>query len=181
MSGSLLLDDNWVLQPLLEGGGLQSAAEVRQFIFANDAGPSGRPVAMLSLWLNAGQPLDVASLKLGNLLLHLLTGLALFWFASLLAQALGAVEKQRPMAGPGNHCPVVAASDECQHHALHCSTYDPAHGPVCPVIPGLLSQCSSGAGAGAAAPGPAAPVALPVSFCVVVGSQQGKRRLCCYC
>ncbi|MCI5106057.1 MAG: hypothetical protein MRY76_05050 [Pseudomonadales bacterium] len=89
LSGSLLLDDNWVLQPLLEEGGLQSAAEVRQFIFANDAGPSGRPVAMLSLWLNAEQPLDVASLKLGNLLLHLLTGLALFWFASLLALALG--------------------------------------------------------------------------------------------
>jgi len=78
LDGPLLLDDIWNLQPLAEEGGIDSWAAARNFLFANDAGPSGRPVAMLSLLLNGTQwPPDVGALKLTNLLLHLACGLAL--------------------------------------------------------------------------------------------------------
>lgn len=94
-SGSLLLDDAWVLQPLAEGDGINSSAEARQFIFGNTAGPSGRPVAMFSLFLNARDwPPDVAALKLTNIAFHLACGLALFAVARLLGGQLGLGREQ---------------------------------------------------------------------------------------
>ncbi len=94
MSGALLLDDHWLLQPLGQGDGLQTLAELRQFVFGNSAGPTGRPVAMFSFWLNAAGTLEVVSLKWGNLLLHLATGLALYHCASLLARSLGRLNSE---------------------------------------------------------------------------------------
>lgn len=90
LAGPLLLDDFWNLQPLAEADGIDSWPEIRRFVFANDSGPSGRPVAMFSLLLNASHwPPDVPGLKATNVLLHLACGLALAAFARLLFRHLG--------------------------------------------------------------------------------------------
>lgn len=89
LGGPLLLDDFWNLQPLAEGTGIDSWSAVRNFVFANDSGPTGRPVAMASLLLDSTQwPPDVSALKTTNLLLHLACGLALAGFALQLFRTL---------------------------------------------------------------------------------------------
>lgn len=120
LSGPLLMDDLWTLQPLLEGGGIESRAEARRFVFDNDAGPLGRPVAMLSFLLDSLQAppdasLYVAALKRTNLLLHLLTGLALCWFLRLLTRQLG-------MSVGGGRLLAVAVATLWLVHPLNLST-----------------------------------------------------------
>lgn len=91
LDGPLLLDDFWNLQPLADGDGIDTLAEARQFIFGNDSGPAGRPVAMASLLLDARSwPPDVAAMKSTNLILHLLCGVALATFVYTLANAIRA-------------------------------------------------------------------------------------------
>lgn len=91
LDGPLLLDDFWNLQPLADGNGVDTLAEARQFVFGNDSGPMGRPVAMASLLLDARSwPPDVQALKTTNLVLHLLCGLVLACVIHNLANALQA-------------------------------------------------------------------------------------------
>lgn len=90
LSGPLVLDDLWNLSPLGDNGGVDSLGKLRQFLFSNTSGPTGRPVAMASFLLDAQDwPAVVASFKYTNILLHLLTGTMLFWFSLLLAELTG--------------------------------------------------------------------------------------------
>lgn len=90
LTGPLLLDDIWNLQPLGEQGGVDSLAKLRQFLFSNTSGPTGRPVAMATFLLDSQDwPPLVPALKHTNIMLHLLCGTVLFWFALQLAQLLG--------------------------------------------------------------------------------------------
>jgi len=90
LDGPLLLDDYWNLQPLGEGGGIDSLDALRNFVFGNVSGPTGRPVAMLSFVLDSQDwPPNVAALKYTNVLLHLLTGVLVAWFSLTLARLLG--------------------------------------------------------------------------------------------
>ncbi|MEX2354119.1 MAG: hypothetical protein WD709_08025 [Gammaproteobacteria bacterium] len=90
ITGPLLFDDFWNLQPLADGGGINSWDSFRRFVFDNDSGPTGRPVSMLSFVMNAQDwPPSVTALKYTNIMIHLLCGLALFWFALLLSERLG--------------------------------------------------------------------------------------------
>lgn len=90
LGGPLVLDDVWNLSPLGDEGGVDTADKFRQFVFGNNSGPTGRPVAMASFLLDAQDwPAAVASFKYTNLLIHLLTGTVLFWFSMLLAEIAG--------------------------------------------------------------------------------------------
>ncbi len=90
ISGPLVLDDLWNLQPLGEGGGVDSFSQLRKFLFDNNSGPTGRPVAMASFLLDAQDwPASIAAFKYTNILIHLLTGTLLFWFSALLAETTG--------------------------------------------------------------------------------------------
>lgn len=96
LTGPLLLDDFWNLQPLGEGGGVHSLDNLLRFVFANNSGPTGRPVAMLSFLINGQDwPINVAAFKTTNLLVHLLTGVCLCWFVLRL---LGYTELSRSQA-----------------------------------------------------------------------------------
>ncbi len=95
LAGPLLLDDFENLEPL---SGLQSGALRWQEIVAGPAsGIEGRPVAMLSFvanWLTSAG--ETWSLKVTNLMIHLLCGALLFWLAGrLLAEPLARVAPQR--------------------------------------------------------------------------------------
>lgn len=84
LGGGLLFDDRANLEPLR----LWQAGDIgwRQVVLDNNSGPLGRPVAMLSLLLNVAISGDgVWGLKLGNLLLHLLTGVVLWMLLLRLA------------------------------------------------------------------------------------------------
>ena len=77
LGGSLQLDDTENLKIFQEYEAGQVTAH--EIIFGNESGQLGRPVAMLSFWLdwisNGGDPV---SLKYHNLLLHLLNGVLIF-------------------------------------------------------------------------------------------------------
>ncbi|MFZ4790958.1 MAG: hypothetical protein ACOYMW_08720 [Candidatus Competibacteraceae bacterium] len=83
LGGSLQLDDTENLRIFQEYEAGRITA--REVIFGNESGHLGRPVAMLSFWLdwisNGGDP---ASLKYHNLLLHLLNGVLIFSLIVLL-------------------------------------------------------------------------------------------------
>ena len=89
LTGPFVLDDYSNLVALGENGGVDSWANVLYFVLGNDSGPTGRPVSMLTFLLDAQDwPPHIAALKYTNIMIHLLTGLVLCWFAYLLFQAL---------------------------------------------------------------------------------------------
>ena len=90
IGGPFLFDDYRNLSPLGEEGGVSDWPTFRKFVFGNPSGPSGRPVSMLSFLLDAQDwPASSASFKYTNIMIHLLSGLMLCWFASELFQILG--------------------------------------------------------------------------------------------
>lgn len=95
LGGPLLLDDHQNLEALM---GLETGvADWREVLAVRGYSFGGRPVAMLSFignWLtNAG---DVWSLKLTNLMIHLLCGVLLYWLsARLLGEPLARVAAGR--------------------------------------------------------------------------------------
>ena len=89
ITGGLLLDDFWNLRAIGENGGITSFDSFRQFVFNNNSGPTGRPVSMASFLIDGQNwPPYVPSFKYTNILIHLLSGVTLCWFALLLSQAL---------------------------------------------------------------------------------------------
>ena len=89
MTSPLLLDDSSNLSPLGENGGVNSLETLRQFVFGNSSGPTGRPVSMLSFLIDAQDwPPYAPAMKYTNLMIHCLCGLAICWFCFLLAQHL---------------------------------------------------------------------------------------------
>ena len=90
LSGPFLLDDFSSLSALGADGGVNSLPALMQFVFGNTSGPTGRPVSMLSFLID-GQDWPVAStqFKYTNIMIHLLTGLLLGWFALLLFSVVG--------------------------------------------------------------------------------------------
>lgn len=91
--GGFLFDDYPNLQPLKELGGIHDLDDLRTFVFGGGAGPTGRPLAMLSFLIEdnawGGNP---TSYKYTNLLLHLLNGCLLAWAGLLLGRLYGLSE-----------------------------------------------------------------------------------------
>lgn len=93
LSGAFIFDDFWNLEPLGSGAGVQDWSSLRQFVFGNISGPTGRPVSMLSFLLDAQDwPANAAAFKATNIKIHLLTGAALCWLSLLAGMALGLSE-----------------------------------------------------------------------------------------
>jgi tetratricopeptide (TPR) repeat protein len=85
LHGPFVLDDIVNLLPVTDWIHGQIGAEA--VIFGNDSGPLGRPLAMASFVLNAALGADAPfGFKLGNLILHLLTGMVIYALLSRLAR-----------------------------------------------------------------------------------------------
>lgn len=75
LSGPFLFDDFPNLVALQNSGGVDDWNSARAFVFGNDSGPTGRPVAMATFLLDSNSwPANPWHFKLTNLLFHLLTG-----------------------------------------------------------------------------------------------------------
>lgn len=97
----------WVYLPGLEGGfifddypNLEKLAQIAQlggtwqaihnFIFSGGAGPTGRPVALLSFALQASSwPNQSVNFKIVNLAIHIICGLLLYWANRLILISYG--------------------------------------------------------------------------------------------
>lgn len=90
LSGPFLLDDFNNLATLANSGQVDSWHKLVSFAQSGFAGPTGRPIAMLSFLLDDNSwPSSPAYFKATNILLHLLTGVVLFWLSVELGRALG--------------------------------------------------------------------------------------------
>jgi hypothetical protein len=94
LSGPLLLDDFSVLSPLMNLPAQQIFTS--EYLLSN-SGPLGRPISMLSFAINAAvDGADLWSWKATNLVLHLVTGVALYaFFATMLGLLDGARDRAR--------------------------------------------------------------------------------------
>lgn len=89
INGPLLLDD-WPNLSVLENAPVNDWNGFRSFVFGNASGPAGRPVSMLSFLLDGRSwPIDVASSKQTNILIHLLCALSLLALALCVFRSLG--------------------------------------------------------------------------------------------
>lgn len=78
LDGGLIFDDRPNLEPVTQW--LNGEISASQVVFGNASGPLGRPVAMASFVFNIVIGGDsIMALKVGNLLLHLLTGVFLYF------------------------------------------------------------------------------------------------------
>ena len=78
LQGSFVLDDFGVLDSLGNLGGVRDWDTFRAFVLGGQAGPTGRPLAMLSFLVDANNwPADAWAFKRTNLIIHLANGLLL--------------------------------------------------------------------------------------------------------
>ena len=90
LAGSFIFDDFHNLDSLGFYGGATSWEGVKAFVFSGQSGPTGRPLALATFLLNDQYwPSYPRSFKYTNLLIHLLTGLAVCWASLNLLRALG--------------------------------------------------------------------------------------------
>ena len=95
LSGVFLLDDIPNLQALGEHASKDPVNRFLLFLLSGDSGPTGRPVSLLSFYINdSAWPGDPVSFKYTNLLIHVLNGCLVFWLGYLLLTSAG-VEKSR--------------------------------------------------------------------------------------
>ncbi len=89
LPGDFVFDDHPNLQELSAHGGVQDLDRLKRYLDESFAGPTGRPVSMLTFLIDARQwPADPGRLKYKNILLHILNGLLLFaWLKLALEQA----------------------------------------------------------------------------------------------
>ena len=83
LDGPFLLDDKHNITPTLPAS--LSWDELTRIAMSNNSGPLGRPVSIISFALNSYiSGLDPRAFKYVDLMLHLLTGVLLFWLSGLL-------------------------------------------------------------------------------------------------
>lgn len=100
LDGGLIFDDRPNLEPVTQW--LNGEISASQVVFGNASGPLGRPVAMASFVVNIVIGGDsVMTLKIGNLLLHLLTGVILFFLLRTL------IARDRHLAPLSSWIPLV--------------------------------------------------------------------------
>ncbi|WP_275097493.1 hypothetical protein [Sedimenticola hydrogenitrophicus] len=85
LPGDFLFDDLPNLKALDSFGEINSLEQLKLYLSYSSAGPTGRPISLLSFLVNADSwPDDAGPFKITNILLHLLNGIILFWFISLI-------------------------------------------------------------------------------------------------
>lgn len=94
-AGNFLFDDYHNLNALKELGGITSLDDLKTFVFSGSAGPTGRPLAMLSFLIEDNAwPSNPTAYKTTNLLIHVLNGSLLAWAGLLLGRLYGLSEKR---------------------------------------------------------------------------------------
>ncbi len=80
LSGSFMLDDYPNLDALHVLEGEPTASSMKAYLAEKSAGPTGRPLSMLSFVINdAYWPSEPGTFKYTNLMIHVLNGVLLFW------------------------------------------------------------------------------------------------------
>jgi tetratricopeptide (TPR) repeat protein len=93
LDGPFLLDDFGSIAALGDFGGVVDWASFKTFVFGGHAGPTGRPVSLLSFLIDANNwPAESWPFKRTNLVIHIVTGLAL---GTLVFQVLKCVQVAR--------------------------------------------------------------------------------------
>jgi tetratricopeptide (TPR) repeat protein len=78
LAGPFLFDDFPNIEPLGYFGGVTDSQSALRFVFGNNSGPTGRPVAMATFLLDdSGWPSPAFGFKYTNLMFHLLCGMAI--------------------------------------------------------------------------------------------------------
>lgn len=89
LSGPFLFDDEPNLSPMGAMGTIVDWTSFTSFVFGGGAGPSGRPLSLLSFLINDNTwPSVAAPFKYTSLCLHLICGLLLTWSTYLLLRAV---------------------------------------------------------------------------------------------
>jgi tetratricopeptide (TPR) repeat protein len=117
LSGPFLFDDYANLPALGAFNGVRDWATFKLYLFGNQSGPTGRPLAMLSFLIDDNNwPSDPRAFKYTNLMLHLLNGALLFWLCLKLLRALFTDSEVRPL------WIALLAAGGWLLHPLHAST-----------------------------------------------------------
>jgi len=89
LDGPFLLDDFGSIAPLGNLGGVTDWMTFKAFVFGGHAGPTGRPLSLLSFLIDARDwPADAWAFKRTNLAIHLLNGVLLGVLVSRILSAL---------------------------------------------------------------------------------------------
>lgn len=89
LSGPFLLDDFGSIPPLGDHGGVTDWDSFKLFVFGGNAGPTGRPVSLLSFLIDANNwPAESWPFKRTNLVIHLMNGVMLGILVSLVLKCV---------------------------------------------------------------------------------------------
>lgn len=95
LNGPFLFDDFGSLSALGDMGGVRNWESFKMFVFGGHAGPTGRPLALLSFLLDGNNwPTDALPFKRTNLLVHCLNGMLIGLIAFRILGLLG-MDRQR--------------------------------------------------------------------------------------
>lgn len=99
LKGGFLFDDLTNLGLMTQYGDMHQWENAKKFVLEGIAGPTGRPVALFTLVLQADDWLanNALPFKVVNLIIHLLCGILLYWVTQLLLRAYGE-ERQEKVA-----------------------------------------------------------------------------------
>lgn len=90
LSGPFLLDDFGSIAPLGNLGGVHDWMTFKAFVFGGHAGPTGRPISLLTFLMDANDwPADPWAFKRTNLVIHLVNGVLIGALIRRILSALG--------------------------------------------------------------------------------------------
>lgn len=97
INSPFIFDDIPNLNPMGKHQPLGFWHDVGLFLLQGDSGPTGRPLSLISFYLNdtSYQGASAASFKYTNILLHLLNGVLIFWLTLKLTHATNNLEHSR--------------------------------------------------------------------------------------
>lgn len=96
LKGGFLFDDYPNLAEMAKYGDMSNWENVKRFISNGEAGPTGRPISLLTFVPQADDWFsnNATSFKIINLFIHLLCGLLLYWVTQLLLKSYGYAEQK---------------------------------------------------------------------------------------
>ncbi|TBW56716.1 hypothetical protein EZI54_08720 [Marinobacter halodurans] len=90
VNDAFYFDDFSNLSALNDSGSVHDYNSFKEFVLGNAAGPTGRPVSMISFLIDDNTwPSTASEFKNTNILIHLLIGAVLFWAAFLISRIVG--------------------------------------------------------------------------------------------
>lgn len=94
LNGPFIFDDIPNLSPMGKYPWLDPWSRLIIFVSSGESGPTGRPLSLLTFWLNDfAWPSDPRSFEYTNLMIHLLNGVLIFWFVIKLLERREGMER----------------------------------------------------------------------------------------